>query len=199
MGPCGGSVDAYILRCVAAKLLCSALASCPCPHAARVRSPAPTARPPAAAQPPSSPSPPSHLLCSPSCCRSDYPLMPEGARPLERFVAAANSLGELLDGDQQEALMQVGAVQGCRLPAGVGGCTFGGQWGCQCRQARRGAAGPAHCCRLLQLHWQINRAECSLNHAEAHKPALALAPNLQELPKAMTKASTLLVPLAREA
>ncbi|PRW60809.1 heme oxygenase [Chlorella sorokiniana] len=36
----------------------------------------------------------------------DYPLMPEGARPLERFVAAANSLGELLNAEQQEALMQ---------------------------------------------------------------------------------------------
>lgn len=36
--------------------------------------------------------------------------MPEGGRPLERFVAAANSLGQLLDAEQQEALMQVGAA-----------------------------------------------------------------------------------------
>lgn len=69
--------------------------------------------------------------------------MPEGARPLERFVAAANSLGQLLDGDQQEALMQVGAVQGCRLPAGVQGCTFG-------RRHAAEQAGPAGCCWLLQ-------------------------------------------------
>ena len=47
-------------------------------------------------------------------CRSDYPLMPDGARPLERFVAAANSLGQLLDAQQQEALMQVGAAQPSR-------------------------------------------------------------------------------------
>lgn len=35
----------------------------------------------------------------------DYPRLPEGAKPLEGFVAAANSLGGKLSGDQQEGLM----------------------------------------------------------------------------------------------
>ena len=50
------------------------------------------------------PRPPPHLP-APRC--SDYPRLPAGARPLERFVGAANQLGALLSAGQQEALMQV--------------------------------------------------------------------------------------------
>lgn len=104
---------------------------------------------------------------------SHYPLLPEGAKALERFVGAANRLGGLLSGSQQEALMQVGG-RGRLRPAGCVGLR---------------ARAPAPCglrpCTPLSLQPTAAPAAAPMDQ--------------QELPKAMTKSSQLLLALAREA
>lgn len=120
--------------------------------------------------------------CSCSCCRS-YPALPEGTKPLDAFVAATNQLGAALDEEQQEALMGVSCTRS-RLGggAGVGLGRSGRHLAARRRvglcQAASASALPRTCC------------------TSSAPPAALPAP--QELAKAMTKGSLLLVPLARE-
>lgn len=109
----------------------------------------------------------------------DYPqLPPEGGKPLERLVGAANRLGLLLTGEQQETLMEV------RLAAGLKGSSCWRAWQ---RLSARVPLRP----RLAQA-----RPRALPNRPPA---ALSLPPMAQELGKATTKTSMLLAPLARQA
>ena len=131
--------------------------------------------------------PPLPVAVPPCCPCSDYSALEAAhgaaAKPLEVLVAATNRLGQLLSDDQQEALMQVGGRVGgwavrsaCWVAAGVAPAPAGPAcW----------AGMPAISTYLPAL---IAYASATLTH-----------PVLQELPKAMTKTSMLLVPLAREA